>query len=178
MLIWRSVGRPTVFVAFLKQVLIPELRPGYVVVMGNLGAHLPEVVRQLLAGITRLLGAANTRRGWRGATVPAALLAGPQSDRDGMVEAKDLRPVDRPTIAPRAARRHRRGVAHPRGQGRQGLVPALRLDQRIARIRRDEMAHVAQPAGNPLSGFGERPDRILREMATLERLDGYKEPRT
>lgn len=37
-----------VFVAFLKQVLIPELRPGDVVVLDNLGAHLPEVVRQVL----------------------------------------------------------------------------------------------------------------------------------
>ena len=38
-----------VFVAFLDQVLLPELRPGDVLVMDNLGAHQPEVVRRRLA---------------------------------------------------------------------------------------------------------------------------------
>jgi transposase len=38
-----------VFLAFLDQVLLPELRPGDVLVMDNLGAHQPDVVRRRLA---------------------------------------------------------------------------------------------------------------------------------
>lgn len=37
-----------VFVAFLREVLVPALRPGDVLVMDNLGAHQPGVVRELI----------------------------------------------------------------------------------------------------------------------------------
>ena len=37
-----------VFTAFLKEVLVPVLRPGNVVVMDNLGAHQPDRVREII----------------------------------------------------------------------------------------------------------------------------------
>jgi transposase len=37
-----------VFETYVEQVLTPFLRPGQVVVMDNLGAHLPKRVRELI----------------------------------------------------------------------------------------------------------------------------------
>jgi len=38
-----------VFEAFLKQVLVPKLRPGDIVILDNVGAHKPELMRRLIA---------------------------------------------------------------------------------------------------------------------------------
>ena len=45
-----------VFTTFLREVLVPELKPGDVVVMDNLGAHKPPVVTAMIeaAGATAL----------------------------------------------------------------------------------------------------------------------------
>jgi len=61
-----------VFQAFAQQVLVPQLRPGDVVVMDNLSSHKRTRTRELIPG----------RRGER--VVPAALFAGPQSHRDDL----------------------------------------------------------------------------------------------
>jgi transposase len=38
-----------VFEAFLEQVLVPKLRPGDIVILDNVGAHKPELMRRLIA---------------------------------------------------------------------------------------------------------------------------------
>jgi transposase len=39
-----------VFEAYVERVLVPDLRPGQIVVMDNLGAHKPKRVRELIEG--------------------------------------------------------------------------------------------------------------------------------
>ena len=90
-----AVEGPTtrdVFEAYLERVLAPTLRPGRVVVVDNLSAHKGGRVKEIVEG-----------RGCE-LLLSAALLAGLQSDRAGVLEGKG---------APAASR-----GAHPRGADR------------------------------------------------------------
>ncbi len=64
-----------VFETYLERVLAPSLRPGRVVVMDNLSAHKGSRVREIVEG-----------RGC--AVVPAALLAGLQPHRAGLLQTQ------------------------------------------------------------------------------------------
>ena len=84
------------FQAYVDQVLVPELSPGDIVVMDNLGSHKGPAVRAAIE-------AAGAR-----ASVPPALQPRLQPDRDGLLKAEGP--------AAKGGRTHRRGsvVGHRR----------------------------------------------------------------
>jgi transposase len=65
------------FLAYVEQILAPPLRKGDIVFMDNLRTHKIDGVRQA------------RRSGRRQSAILAGLLAGPQSDRNGILEAED-----------------------------------------------------------------------------------------
>ena len=62
------------FLAYVTQVLVPELRPGDIAVMDNLPSHKVSGVKQAIEG------------GRRNPALSAALFAGLQSHRDGLLQ--------------------------------------------------------------------------------------------
>jgi hypothetical protein len=62
------------FLAYVQQVLVPELKPGDIVIMDNLSAH-------------KLPGARRNRGGWRTTALPAALQPRLQPDRERLRQA-------------------------------------------------------------------------------------------
>ena len=87
-----------VFLTYLKEVLIPQLWPGAVVVMDNLGAHKVKGVRELLeaAGAHLLYLPPYTRR--------------LQPHRNGLVKAQKLPAQNRRAHQRGAGSRHRQGL--------------------------------------------------------------------
>jgi hypothetical protein len=78
-----------IFEAYIEGFLAPTLKPGQLVVMDNLGAHRPKRVRELIEG-----------RGLR-ASLPAALLSGPQPDRGSLLTGQVYTQEDRRPHQPR-----------------------------------------------------------------------------
>ncbi len=70
-----------VFEAYIQKVLVPSLRCGHVVVMDNLSAHKGERIRE---SFSRARAASST--------LSAAVLAGVQSHRSGLLEAQRSSP--------------------------------------------------------------------------------------
>jgi transposase len=107
-----------VFLAFVKQVLIPALRgrSGAIVVVDNLGAHKAEQVRSALA-------AAKIAHRYLPSYSPDLNPIEPcWSKLKGTLPAKAVR-----TREVGAGSRTRPGAGHDHRPGRAGLVPALRL---------------------------------------------------
>ena len=69
-----------VFLAWVRQILVPTLKPGEIVIMDNLGSHRGKAVR----------GAIRACRSQ--APVPAQILPGPQPDRAGLCKAQTPAP--------------------------------------------------------------------------------------
>jgi hypothetical protein len=92
-----------IFLIFVREVLCPTLREGDVVICDNLGA-------QPLSG-----GARGGRGEGRAARLPAAVLAGPEPDREMLVKDQDLLT--------------RGQGAHPRGARRGGQAGARNRDR-------------------------------------------------
>ncbi len=71
------------FEAYVTQVLVPELRPGDVVVMDNLSSHKRASVRELIEA------------GWRNLALPPALQPRLQPHREGLLQAQGHAQEDR-----------------------------------------------------------------------------------
>ena len=104
-----------VFLAYLEQVLCPKLKPGDVVVMDNLSAHKVKGVREL------------TRRPRGRTTLPAALLPGFQSHREGLVETQAAVACCQSAHRRSARSGHHRSSQNHYRRERCRLVPALRI---------------------------------------------------
>ncbi len=82
------------FLAYVEQVLVPELQPGDTVIMDNLGSHK-------VAGVRQAIEAAGGE-----ASLSACLQPRSEPDRDGVCQAKI-------PVAQEGAPHHRRGEQRP-----------------------------------------------------------------
>ena len=106
----RPINR-VAFETYVEKVLVPELRPGDIVVMDNLSSHKG-------SGVRHSIEAARRRD-----PLFAALLTRPQPDRDGLRQAQGAAPQGGRANRRRPLGRHR---SHPRNLPTTGMQKLLR----------------------------------------------------
>ncbi len=104
----------TIFIEYLRQCLVPTLRPGDIVIIDNLSAHKRDEVRQIIEAAGAEL------------RLPAALQPRSQSDRTGLREAQGS--------PAQSKRTHRARVVRP-DRKPDRLLPAKRMSQLLQKIR-------------------------------------------
>ena len=103
------------FEAYVSQVLVPELRPGDVVIMDNLSSPKRDSVRAAIEAVRRP------------ADLPAALQPRLQPDREGLLPPQGHAPKGRRADRVRAVDAYRKARRHLQVAGMRKLFQSLRI---------------------------------------------------
>jgi hypothetical protein len=103
------------FEAYVVHVLVPELRPGDIVIMDNLSSHKREAVRERIEGCGR------------NAALPAALQSGLQPDRESILPPPGHAPKGRRTNGQRPLEPDRQTRRHLPSRRMRQLLQVMRL---------------------------------------------------
>src|SRR6202167_1524727 len=101
------------FLAYVEQMVCPRLRPGHVLLMDNLSSHKQPAVE----------AAVRARRRFH--FLHPTLFAGPQSDREFLLQAQDLSAQSPGANQIRPGRGHRRLLRGADADGMRELLPSL-----------------------------------------------------